>query len=146
MNVAVIFAALLAATSVHSAPQRATSFDWARGFFKAAANPVVTAGSPGKSFCVQHQVDLTTMIDSLKVEPRSYYFVRSTMTRSLCQSSCQAKQQGFYAVFEGRRCYCLTTTFSELENLELGQCTTPCTGNFQETCGGPSSSFIHYAQ
>jgi hypothetical protein len=152
MNAAFILATLFAIPSVHSAPSRSV-WDWARASnFKPALNPAVTAASPSgqNGICVQHTMDTTTLVNSMLAKPSSYYFASSSMTRSWCQSHCnfkfrQENTRGWYAVFDGRRCYCLETTYRELEILELGQCTSPCTGNSQETCGGPTSSFISYA-
>jgi hypothetical protein len=154
MNAAVIIATLFAIPSVHSAPSP-NSWYWLKTFnFKPTANVVAPGGGSGMGFCVQHKQGTTTLVNAMLSYPGSYYFASSTMTRSLCKSRCDSslRQAGvssedlrFYAVFDARRCYCLSTNYDELAKLEQAQCTSPCIGNGQETCGGPTSSYISYS-
>jgi hypothetical protein len=156
MNAAVIVAALLAIPSVHSAPSP-NSWNWLKTYnFRPAAPssnyvaPVATTG-----FCIQHKQNTTTLVKALLANRDSYYVASSTMTRSLCKSRCdlRLRQAGisnkdlrFYAVFDASRCYCLSTRYNELVDLEQGQCSSPCAGNRQETCGGPTSSYIDFSK
>ena len=63
----------------------------------------------------------------------------TNMSQILCRDSCAANQMEYYAITNGDSCYCFDT-FEIFSNLTSATCTSQCTGDPGQICGGPEEA------
>jgi hypothetical protein len=154
MNVAIIFVALFAIPSVHSAPSPANYFAWLRTFNLQGSTNVAAngAGDGAPASCLPNvEPSPIKLAATLKADPTTSYFISSQMTKDRCSNHCAVKfgVPIVYALFDGNKCFCLPQTskawnhFSSNEN--VGVCNSRCAGKNTAFCGGSSSTFVSFA-
>ncbi|CAI6335351.1 unnamed protein product [Periconia digitata] len=70
----------------------------------------------------------------------------SSMTTETCLTTCGKKGFPFAGTEFGRECYCGVVLGNGTLPTDAGQCSTPCTGNSTETCGGPDRLSLYVAK
>jgi hypothetical protein len=138
-----IVSGLLAVASTNSVLAiRVSSFDWIKTFpfQKVASNTVSVGGHDTEGPClINNPADQVRFKAGLKMSKNTKYMINKIMTRDACVAFCQGV---LAAVTNGDTCYCFSgSEFSDI-GYERGSCTSPCSGNPSQKCGGPSSSRV----
>ncbi|PVH95642.1 WSC-domain-containing protein [Periconia macrospinosa] len=74
------------------------------------------------------------------------YLNVSAMTTETCLTACGKKGFPFAGTEFGRECYCGVVLGNGTLPADAGQCSTPCTGNSTEICGGPDHLSLYVAK
>ncbi|KAF2267440.1 WSC-domain-containing protein [Lojkania enalia] len=74
------------------------------------------------------------------------YLNISAMTTETCLNACGAKGYPFAGLEFGRECYCGVVLGNGTLATEESKCSTPCTGNSTQMCGGPDHLNLYVAK